>query len=157
MSRVPANLGAGGGFLALAIASYAAVGVAWGLLRPGYDATVAEDSLLAVHASANVEFAGFASFVLLTGLLSVGLALLAARRLSSRPRPGVLGWAIACAAIAVVAFAVGGDLAVVLFRHAEDAEVGQAVTVVPPINPGTALLAGPLMAGTTYWVDAMLR
>lgn len=152
-------IGATAGFLALCLSVYAVFGAIWGFLRPGYEAVVSTDGELQLTPAFNVEFTGFISFVIATGLLGAILSLV--MFVNSPHSRGVLMllWVIVCAVIGAVVFWAAGEVVTGLLHPIPDfdtLDAGTALTLVPGISIGIGLAAAPFMAALAYWCAVLV-
>lgn len=153
--RVPRNLGTSAGIFALAVLGFGIAGALWGMFRPVYTATVAENGALVLVGGGSTEFTAYITFALFTGVLAAVTGILVfAFSPETRGVPMLL-WVGAVAFIASVAFLVVGDLVATL-RHPtpEDTAVVAPegdLTLAAFFHPGVAWLLAPFMAIVGYW------
>lgn len=130
-------------------------GVLWGLTRPGYVGTVSEGGFVIdeLASAPNVEFSSFGWFVLLSAVLGIAVAVFA----FLRERAGFVALVSVVACAGAAAFALhtfGGWSASMLHPAPHDPATadGQVLTIVPPLAPGVAWLAGPFVAGLMFYL-----
>lgn len=158
--RVPRSVGSGAGLLALSFLVFAVFGAVWGALRPTHEGTLTEGGGVLLDGSFNVEFTGYISFVVVTGLLGVLVGVMTF--LISAETRGLLMllWVLVVALASSLAFLVVGDtVAAALHPLAEDPESlvpGARLEIVPGFSPGVGLAAAPFMAGLGYWVSTLM-
>lgn len=153
-------IGSGAGLLALALLLGIGGGFAWGALRPAYVGEVSDGGAVIDQAAspANVQFTGFAWFVILTALLGLIIGVAAWRvagRGRSRGGVGWMVWAMVSAALGAVAVHLFGDWFALRLAPVPDHDAlvqGSEFSLVPPIEPGAAWAAASLVAGLVYWV-----
>ena len=157
-------LGAGAGLLALGCVLGILGGAVWALVRPAYVGQV-EDSAVQVDQAlspANVEFAGYGSFALLTALAGGIVAAVAVRATREGKTAGGVAWLLwagVVSAVAAFALYVFGNWFVALAHPLPDPEAlsnGDSVTLVPPVRPGAAWAAGPFAAVLVCWITNLL-
>lgn len=157
--RVPRTLGAGAGLLAVCLVLFTIGGAVWGLLRPAYRGTVAEDGGVLLDRAFDIEFTSFISFVITTGLLSSAVAL-TVFNLSPRTRgPGMMLWLLVVTVLSSLAFHQAGMITAGLAHPLPDPEtlaVGTRVSLMPGFSPGVGMVAAPFMATLTYWCAALV-
>lgn len=158
-TRVPRTLGAGAGLLAVCLVLFTVGGAVWGLLRPVYRGTVAEDGGILLDRAFDVEFTSFISFVITTGLLSSAAAL-TVFSLSPRTRgPGMMLWLLVVTVLSSLAFHQAGMITAGLAHPLPDPEtlaVGTRVSLMPGFSPGIGMASAPFMAALTYWCAALV-
>lgn len=155
---IHAQVGAGAGLLALALGLGIALGALWGWIRPAYVAEVTGDGIAIdqVASPANVEFAAFGWFALITGVAGALIGLTAwrqTRRGAVIGGAGWMWWVIACAIACAFAVFMFGDW--VAFRglpNQSELEPGTTLHVVPPVNPRIGWVSAPFTAGFVFWV-----
>ena len=130
-------------------------GALWGLTRPGYVGTVRKGGFVVdeLASAPNVEFTSFGWFVLLSALLGIVVAVFAFLR--ERAGFAALVAVVACAGAAAFALLTfGGWSASLLHPGPHDPALvdGQEMTIVPPLAPGVAWLAGPFVAGLMFYL-----
>ncbi|WP_165164121.1 hypothetical protein [Corynebacterium qintianiae] len=153
--KIASTPGAWAQLLVIALVAGSLAGGLWGLIRPGYVGELAEGSYLVdqIASPANVEFASFGGFALLSA--AIGMLIAAAAHLRGLTGLPTLLWVTACAgaaAFAVVTF--GGWTADLLHASPHDPPLagGAAFTFVPPLRPGVGWLAGPFVAALTFYL-----
>lgn len=157
-------LGAGAGLLALGCVLGILGGAVWALVRPAYVGQVAGSGVQVDQAlsPANVEFAGYGSFALLTVLTGVVVAAAAVRATRSGKTAGGIAWLLwagVVSAIAAFALYVFGDWFVSCAHPLPEPEAlsnGDSVTLIPPVRPGAAWAAGPFAAVLVCWSANLL-
>ncbi|AWB81607.1 hypothetical protein C3B44_03885 [Corynebacterium yudongzhengii] len=156
--RINRKIGTAAGFLTLGILLYAVVGAVWGLLRPAYEGTVESGGVIAFAPAADIEFTSFITFAVITGVLGVICGLVSFVRAPEMRGALTLCWIGVVALIGAVAFFTVGELAASLTQRVAhtELEAGQDVAIVPPLAPGIAFVAAPLMAMMTYWFSMFL-
>lgn len=154
-------MGSGAGLLALALLLGIAGGFAWGGLRPAYVGVITENDGIGVDEVAspvNVQFTGFAWFVLLALLLGVVLGAVGWRSVRRGRVGGSVWWMLWIMTVAVL-----GAISIYLFgdwlslklhpRPTHDVlETGSSFTLVPPVSPGVGWAVAPLTAGLVFWI-----
>lgn len=152
-------IGFGAGLLALALLLGIGAGFAWGALRPAYVGEVSDGGAVIDQAAspANVQFTGFAWFVILAALLGLVVGVVAWRAVGrKRSRGGVwwMVWAMVVAALGAIAVYLFGNWFALRLTPVPDHDAlsdGAQFSLVPPIAPGAAWAAAPLVAGLVYW------
>lgn len=153
-------IGSGAGLLALALLLGIGAGFAWGALRPAYVGEVSDGGAVIDQAEspANVQFTGFAWFVILAALLGLVIGVVAWRTVGrKRSRGGVwwMVWAIVVAALGAIAVYLFGNWFALRLTPVPDHDAlsdGTQFSLVPPIAPGAAWAVAPLVAGLVYWL-----
>ncbi|MDY3127634.1 MAG: hypothetical protein SOW59_05825 [Corynebacterium sp.] len=147
---IPRTVGLGAGIVALYIVVFAFAGGLWGALRPTMTVSVRDDGLWVADSPAtagNVEFAGFGSFVLLTGLLAAVLSVFL--YVQVKTWRGLLMLAVTGALSLVGAWIfwfIGAEVSAVLVR-----DNAESLTLAPPFRPGIGLIFAPWMAMIVFW------
>lgn len=157
--RPSRGIGSTAGFLALSLSVYAVVGVLWGLLRPGYEATVDDAGAVSLVPAFNVEFTAFITFVVATGLLGALLALVMFVSSPHTRGPLMLLWVTVCTFFGAVVFFSAGNVVTHLIHPVpdlENVEPGSSMTLVPGITAGIGLAAAPFMASLAYWCAVLV-
>ncbi|MBC3177980.1 hypothetical protein [Corynebacterium lujinxingii] len=152
-------IGSGAGLLALALLLGIGAGFAWGALRPAYVGEVSDGGAVIDQAAspANVQFTGFAWFVILAALLGLVVGIVAWRAVGrKRFRGGVwwMVWAMVVAALGSIAVYLFGNWFALRLTPVPDHDAlsdGAQFSLVPPIAPGAAWAVAPLVAGLVYW------
>ncbi|KAA8725438.1 hypothetical protein F4V58_04010 [Corynebacterium phocae] len=135
---------------------YSAAGALWGLNRPRLTGhatpTVNGGAQIAIDTVANVQFASFGWFVILTAVPALALGLLAFARGRDSRGVAMLLWSGAVALAGAAAFYVFGS------ATAPELEPGArgAISWVPAFSPGVGFAAAPLAAMTSYWSAAFV-
>ena len=155
------RVGAGAGLLVLALLAGSVAGAVWGALRPGYEVLVRDGDVIVdqVASPPSVEFASYAWFALLAGILGVVLSVVAYARAGGRVSPATMTWAIVAAAAGAFALFTFGTVTAGFFSdtpgHGDLAE-GAHFRVVPALHPGVAWLAAPFTSALSYWLLALV-
>lgn len=153
-------IGSGAGLLALALLLGIGGGFAWGGLRPAYVGEIVDGGAVVDQAASpvNVQFTGFAWFVLLATVLGVVLGVVGWRSVRAGRVHGSVGWMLWVMAVSVLGVATlhlfGDWFALTLHptpSH-DELEKGAKFTLVPPVAPGAAWAIAPLAAGLIFWI-----
>ncbi|QPK82650.1 hypothetical protein G7Y29_07095 [Corynebacterium qintianiae] len=157
--KIASTPGAWAQLLVIALVAGSVAGALWGLTRPGYVGELAEGSYLVdqIASPANVEFASFGGFALLSAAL--GMLIAAAAHLRGLTGLPTLLWVSACAGAAAFAVVTFGGWSADLLHASPHAPAlnspfagGAAFTFVPPLRPGVGWLAGPFVAALTFYL-----
>lgn len=147
-----------GNFSAVVVAIvciYAGLGALWPVIRPRYDATLAEGGGLQLMPGENVEFISFAQFVGITTLVAVALAISLLKLLPHRRGVALLLWFGVWIFIGGGVFLFVGDLVSGLISavgRAKELQVGDNISFIPPLSPGIAARLAPVFVGmAVYW------
>jgi len=130
-------------------------------LRPGYEVLVKDGDVVVdqVASPPSVEFASYAWFAILAGVLGVVLSIVAYARAGGRVSPATMAWAIVAAAAGAFALFTFGTFTAGFFSdtpgHGDLAE-GAHFRVVPALHPGVAWLAAPFTSALSYWLLALV-
>lgn len=149
------RVGAYAGVVAGVLLSFILGGALWGLVRPGYTATVVEDSQIELGTEVNVEFTAFFWYVLICALLGGAAAVIAYTRSPRTRGVGMLLWVTVWALIGAQCFMMVGEFITDLVHGIDDPDalgVGDVITYVPYFSSGIAAdCVGGFWASIMYW------
>lgn len=157
---VSPTVGRGAGLLALALIAYSLAGAIWGAVRPVHTGELLEGGAVALDPAVNVEFTSFLWFVVLTGVLGAVVGAVAFVSLPQQRGIVTMLLVMGLVAVASVSFLLVGDSVSAVVHdipsHPDAVEVGDHVSVVPRLSPGTGWIVAPFMAGVAYWLCGAL-
>ncbi|APQ54455.1 Hypothetical protein CpMEX30_1427 [Corynebacterium pseudotuberculosis] len=140
---------------------YAGLGALWPVIRPRYDATLAEGGGLQLMPGENVEFISFAQFVGITSLVAVVLAISLLKLSPHRGGVALLLWFGTWIFIGEGVFLFVGDLVSELVSgvgRAKELHIGESISFIPPLSPGIAARLAPGFVGmAVYWCRMYLN
>ncbi|AKK03478.1 hypothetical protein [Corynebacterium epidermidicanis] len=138
-------------------------GVAWGWWRPTVTGVISDQDGIEFtdpeQVNASVEFVSFAGLAGLCLFLGIAVASYAVVRGQRFVGPlTMLVTAAMCWIGSLLSYSAGTFLAnqLVTLPDTESLAVGTAVTFVPSISPGMAMLVAPAVAIVSYWVIVLL-
>ncbi|WP_018297043.1 hypothetical protein [Corynebacterium lubricantis] len=159
-TRRKAMVGTAAGLLFFALVAGLVLGALWGAFRPAYVGDITDGMFIAneTESPRNVEFSSFASYILITGVLGIVVAMVAYLKVGHAAGVGMLIWVGIVAFAATFAFYVFGNI-VTGWVHPYPDPSGGDVTgahIVPPMSPGVGWAVAPLLAVLTYWIQAIV-
>lgn len=159
-AKVPYALGAYAGVLALSLVAYSFVGAVWGLLRPGYSATVLDSEQIQLGTETNVEFISFLSFVSSVAVIAMLIGGIVFVRSPRSRSLWMMLWLALVSAAGSMLFLHFGELSTALIHghaSADSLEVGEQVTYVPTVNVGiVGYLVAPFWSCLVYWCSYLV-
>lgn len=154
--RFSPTIGAFAGVVLAALLLFAGAGVLWGVLRPGYTATVVENATrVQLGYETNVEFAAYGWFVLASVIISTIVATVAYVRAPRARGIAMLLWVGLWCFIGAQVFIYLGELAANFVHGVGDTSSlsdNDTVLYVPAFSPGiVAHAVAPFWAVLLYW------
>lgn len=139
--RASKRRGWGAGILALGVVLGAVAGSIWGIFRPEYVAVPHGDGLAVDRLASpdNIEFVSWAGFVALSTVVGLVVGLVGYAYQEHRSSAKRMAWVAAVALFSSWTLAVMGEVT--------------AGKYAPGLQPGIGWLAGPFVAGLSYWVS----
>ncbi|WP_257158501.1 hypothetical protein [Corynebacterium cystitidis] len=152
------RLGSAAGLLFVGLLKGFVLGVVWAFLRPGYTGNIINGVFTAdpVGQPSNIEFTSFIWCVLLSGVIGVGVAIVAYVSAGRVEGLATLLWVGLVATAGALALVVVGNWVTYVLHPIPEAGTEEMVTLVPPIVPRIGWVAAPLMATLTYWIFAVI-
>ena len=152
---VSRRVGSYAGVVVVTMLSFLITGALWGALRPGYQATVIEDSRVELGTEANVEFTAFFWFVLASAVIGGAVALVTYLRSPRTRGVAMLLWIVVLVLVGAQGFIFVGEWVTNLVHGVDSPEslnVGDTVTYVPYFSAGLAgNVVGGFWAALIYW------
>lgn len=130
-------------------------GVIWGFTRPVEVLTVQPNGTGMINNGVDAKFHGFLLYVIISSVASVLVSLVTFLRAKQTRGLGMLLWVGSTVFLGSFGcWIIGNAVVRVMHPLAEyySAEIGQTLTIVPPVALGTAIFLAPLLAIVTYWL-----
>nr|WP_241499173.1 hypothetical protein [Corynebacterium diphtheriae] len=141
---------------------FAGTGVVWAWFRPTYSAEIVEDNQVRVGTEVNVEFLSLAQFIVISGILSLAITYILARKVRSHNHQvRIMMWLLLWTLIGGLILATTGDMVASLIHHTTDADqlpLGTVIRFAPPVALGAnAVMWPPFVAGCAFWLSLFIN
>lgn len=128
-------------------------GAAWGLLRPAQSVTVVEGGMRLNADTLDAGFVGLLWAAVAAVVLGVALALISFFRMPERRGAATLWWITLIAAACVWIATGAGDVAAAVRQpDLQNAEIGDALELLPMVSVLPVVLYSAFSAAIVYWV-----
>ncbi|MBG9243103.1 hypothetical protein I4J43_02325 [Corynebacterium belfantii] len=141
---------------------FAGTGVVWAWFRPTYSAEIVEDNQVRVGTEVNVEFLSLAQFIVISGILSLAITYIFARKVRSHNHQvRIMMWLLLWTLIGGLILAATGYMVASLIHHTTDADQllpGTVIRFAPPVALGAnAVMWPPFVAGCAFWLSLFIN